>query len=79
MENIAGRGSSVRCPSAWHADGCGFDFHVRQHSFVEIGREIISMAILSLRLIQEGSCQLLAKECALSTGKLPRRQRHKMI
>ena len=30
-----------------------FDPHVRQHSFVEIGHEIISTAILSLPLIQE--------------------------
>ena len=40
--------------SAWYADGRGFDHHVRQHSFVEFGHEIISTAILSLPLIQEG-------------------------
>ena len=34
--------------------GYGFDPHVRQHSFVEIGHEIISTAILSLLLSQEG-------------------------
>ena len=50
----AGLGSSAGCASAWYADGRGFDPHVRQHSFVEIGREIISTAILSLPLIQEG-------------------------
>ena len=33
--------------------GC-LDPHVQQYSFVEIGHEIISMAILSLPLIQEG-------------------------
>ena len=49
----AGRGSSVGCASAWYADGRGFDPHVRQHSFVEIGYEIISTAIFSLSLIQE--------------------------
>ena len=32
----------------------GFDPRVRQHSFVEIGHEIISTAILSLPLIQAG-------------------------
>ena len=32
----------------------GFDPYIRQHSFPEIGHEIISMAILSLPLIQEG-------------------------
>ena len=35
-------------------DGLGFDPHVRQHSLVEIGHEIISRAILCLLLIQEG-------------------------
>ena len=34
--------------------GCGFDPHVRQHSFVEIGHEMISTVILFLPLIQEG-------------------------
>ena len=38
--------------SAWYADGRGFDPHVRQHSFVEFGLEIISTAILFLPLIQ---------------------------
>ena len=48
----AGRGSSVGCAFAWYADGRGFDPHVQQHYFVEIGHEIISTAILSLPLIQ---------------------------
>ena len=48
----AGPGSSVGCASAWYSDGCGFDPRVRQHSYVEIGHEIISTAILSLPLIQ---------------------------
>ena len=38
------------CP---YADGRGFDTHVRQHSFVETGQEIIPTAMLSLPLIQE--------------------------
>ena len=38
----------------WCADGRGFDPHVRQHSFVVIGHEIISTVILSLPLIKEG-------------------------
>ena len=50
----AGRGSSIRCVSAWYADGRRLDPQVRQHSFVEFGHEIISTAILSLPLIQEG-------------------------
>ena len=32
----------------------GFNPHVRQHSFMETGHEIISTTILSLPLIQEG-------------------------
>ena len=36
------------------------------------GAQIISTAILSC-WFKKGSCQLLVKECALSTGKLPRR------
>ena len=43
------------------------------HSFVEIWSWKKSTSILSLPLFKKGSCQLLAKECALSTGKLPRR------
>ena len=54
FRNIVGRGSSVGCASAWYADGRRFDPQVRQHSFVDIDHEIISMAILSLPLIQEG-------------------------
>ena len=49
-----GRDSLVGCVSAWYADSRGFYPHVRQYSFVEIGHEIISTAILSLPLIQEG-------------------------
>ena len=41
----AGRGSSVGCASA---DGRGFDPHVRQHSFVGIGHEIIYSMISKL-------------------------------
>ena len=33
--------------------GRGFDPHIQQHCFMEIGHEIISMVILSLLLIQE--------------------------
>ena len=41
------RGSSVGCAPAWYADCRGIDSHVQQHSFVEIGHEIISTDILS--------------------------------
>ena len=49
-----GCGSYVRCAFTWHADGRRFDHRVRQHSFMKIDHEIISMAILSLPLIQVG-------------------------
>ena len=41
-------GISVGDASTWHAVIRAFDPQVRQHSFMEIGHEIISMAILSL-------------------------------
>ena len=42
-------------PSDWRPGGRGFNPHRgRQHSFVEIDREIFSTVILSLPLIQEG-------------------------
>ena len=39
----------------WYTGGRDFDPPVRQHSFVEMGHEIISTAILSLPLIQVGA------------------------
>ena len=69
---MTGRGSSIGSGSAWHASGPEFDPHVRHILSWRLGHENISMAILSLPLIQEEQFQLLAKECALSTGKLPR-------
>ena len=55
----AGRGSSDGSATTWCADGRRFDPHVKQHSFVEFGLEIISTAILSLPLIQEGQLSLV--------------------
>ena len=41
--------------AAWYTEDSGFKPHVRQHSFVEIGHEIVSTAaILSLPLTQVG-------------------------
>ena len=54
-------GSSVGSASAWYADARRFDPHVQQHSFVEIGHEIISTAILSVPLIQEGQLSVTGK------------------
>ena len=51
---LAERGSSLGCGCVWYADGRRFDPHVRQHFFLEFSYEKISMAILSLGLIQEG-------------------------
>ena len=55
-----------------------FNPWVRQHSFVEIGHEIISMAILSLPLIQVGQLSVTGKRmCTYNSpgnclGSLPR-------
>ena len=69
MFSLAGCGSLIGGVSTWHAGGPEFDPHVQHILLWRFGHEQISMAILPLPLIQE----LLAKECALSTGKLPRR------
>ena len=48
-------GGSVECASNWRPGGCGSDLcRGRQHSFMEIDREVFSTVILSLPLIQEG-------------------------
>ena len=55
------------CSSDWYySGGCGFNPLVWQHSFMEIGHEIISTIILSLPLIQVDS-QLVVKGCARSS------------
>ena len=56
MSQIAGRGSSIGCASAWYVDGCVFDPHDRRTFFKSwrFGHEKHSTAILSLPLIQEG-------------------------
>ena len=47
--------AQLDAPSDWRPGGRGFNTRRgRQHSFVEIDREIFSMVILSLLLIQEG-------------------------
>ena len=50
-----------------------FDPHVHHILSWRLSHEKNSMAILPLRWFKKSSCQWLAKECALSTGKLPRR------
>ena len=54
----SGPGSLVVCASAWYGDGRGFDHWIRQHSFVEMGHEIISTAILIQPLIHDQVGQL---------------------
>ena len=73
LYSTTGRGSSIGSEFAWHASGPEFDPHVRHILSWRLGHENISMAISLFRWFKKSSCQLLAKECALSTGKLPRR------
>ena len=54
-EVVAGLGGSVGCAVRLETGGRGFNPRQgRQHSFVEIDRDIFSTVILSLLLIQEG-------------------------
>ena len=47
----------------------GFDpRQVRQHSFVEIDHEIVSMVIFFLPLIQEGQLSVPVERMCISTG-----------
>ena len=47
--------AQLDAPSDWRPGGRGFNpRRGRQHSFVEVGREIFSTIIPSLPLIQEG-------------------------
>ena len=57
--NLAGSISSVRYPSDWYSGRYRFSPLVRQHSFMEIGHEINSTAILSLPLIQVGQLSVI--------------------
>ena len=58
---MVGPSSSVKCLSDWYSGGRRFDPSVWQHSFMEIDHEIISMAILSLPLIQVGQLSVTGK------------------
>ena len=52
--------------------GVASSIPARSHTFVEIDHEIVSMVILlpSAGSFKKGCCQLQAKVCARSTGKL---------
>ena len=58
--------------SDWRPGGHGFNpYRGRQHSFVEIDREIFSMVILSLPLIQEGQLSVSGKRmCTILVNRL---------
>ena len=54
--------AQLDAPSDWRPGGHGFKpRRGRQHSFVEIDHEIVSMVILSLPLIQEGQLSVFGK------------------
>ena len=55
LRMLAASGAQLDAPSDWRPGGRGFNpRRGRQHSFVEIDREMFSTVILSLPLIQEG-------------------------
>ena len=57
--------AQLDAPSDWRPGGRGFNpRRGRQHSFVEIDREIFSRSFSPFRWYKKGSCQFLAKECA---------------
>ena len=49
----------------WYSGGRDLDPHVRQHSFVQMGYEIISTAIISLPLIQVGQLSVTGERMCL--------------
>ena len=59
-------------PSDWRPDGRRFNpRRGRQHSFVEIDREIFSTVILSLLLIQEGQLSVSGgRMCTILVNRL---------
>ena len=67
---LAGRGSLIGSVSVWHASGPW----VRSSFFRgDLVMKKFPWQFSLFRWFKKSSCQLLAKECALSTGKLPRR------
>ena len=64
--------TQLDAPSDWRPGGRGFKpRRDRQHSFVEIDREIFSTVILSLPLIQEGQLSVSGKRmCTILVNRL---------
>ena len=64
--------TQLDAPSDWRLGGRGFNpCRGRQHSFVEIDREIFSMVILSFTLIQEGQLSVSGERmCTILVNRL---------
>ena len=64
--------AQLDAPSDWRPGGCRFNPRQgRQHSFVEIDREIFSTVILSLPLIQEGQLSVSGERmCTILVNRL---------
>ena len=61
--------AQLDAPSDWRPGGRGFNpRRGRQHSFVEIDREIFSTVILSLPVIQEGAVVSFWQKKVHNTG-----------
>ena len=70
--NVLASVAQLDAPSDWRPGGRGFNpCRGRQHSFVEIDREIFSTVILSLLLIQEGQLSVSGKRiCTILVNRL---------
>ena len=53
------------CTQDWYSRDCGFNPPVQQHSFKETGHEIISIALLSLPLIQVGQLSVTGERMCI--------------
>ena len=64
--------AQLDAPSDWRPGDCGFNpRRGRQHSFVEIDREIFSKVILSLLLVQEGQLSVSGERiCTILVNRL---------
>ena len=70
---IAGRGSSIGSVSAWPTSGPESIPTSGTFFLWDLVMKTFLRPFSLFRWFKKSSCQLLAKECALSTGKLPRR------
>ena len=68
LASPTGRGSSIGSEFAWHASGPEFDTHVRHILSWRLGHEKFLRPFSLFRWSKKSSCQLLVKECALSTN-----------